>query len=159
MEKQQIKKAKLILANYDASISKIDIKPRSKYTEVTLSSCMYNEETDIKEKVKIVFVDVAAIDFRINYFDSWSNEEAFGLYEITDKNFIERLVKEIFERRKELYLLEGDYNYDEDDEHDMLNTFDGMNTFSEEKDSYHAYAQNVDAGVYIIVAKGLQIVR
>lgn len=154
-----MKKAKLILANYDASISKIDIKPKSKCTKVTLSSRMYNEETDIEEKAKIVFADVAAIDFRINYFDGWNGEEAFGLYEITDKNFIERLVKEIFERRKELYLLEGDYNYDEDDEHDMLNIFDGAHIFSEEKDSYHAYAQNVDAGVYVIVAKKVQIIR
>ena len=28
---------------------------------------------------------------------------------------------------------EGDYDYEEDDEHDMLNTFDLMNIFIEEK--------------------------
>ena len=41
-----------------------------------------------------------------------------------------------------------------DEEH----SFDIMATFSAEKDGYHAYVQNVDAGVYIIVAKELQIV-
>ena len=72
---------------------------------------------------------------------------------------LEQLAKENFERRKEIYLLEGDYDYEEDDEHDMLNTFDLMNIFIEEKHSYHAYVQNIDAGVYIIVAKGLHIIR
>jgi len=152
-----MKKAKRILANYDARISKIDIKPKNKYTKVILSSQMYHEETDKKEAVKLIFVDVAAIDFRMNYFESMMGIEAMGLYEITDKTFIERLVKEIFERRKEIYLLEGDYNYDEDDEADMLNSFDEIHIFLEEKDSYHTYIQNVDAGVYIIVAKDLEI--
>ena len=41
----------------------------------------------------------------------------------------------------------------------MLNSFDEIHIFLEEKDSYHTYVQNVDAGVYIIVAKELQIVR
>ncbi|MBQ6844310.1 MAG: hypothetical protein IJO60_06725 [Agathobacter sp.] len=154
-----MKKAKLIVANFDARISKIDIKPKNKYTKITLSSQMYNEKTDKKETAKIVFVGVAAIDFRINYFDNMIGAEALGLYEITDREFIERVVKEIFERRKEIYLLEGDYNYEEDEEHDMLNTFDLMSVFQEEKTDYHAYIQNVDAGVYIIVAKELQIVR
>lgn len=103
--------------------------------------------------------NVAVIDFRINYFDNMIGAEVLGLFEIIDRNFIDVLVKEIFERRKEIYLLEGNYNYDEDDEADMLNSFDIMATFSAEKDGYHAYVQNVDAGVYIIVAKELQIVR
>ena len=151
--------AKRILANYDARISKIEIKPKNKHTKVILSSQMYHEETDKKEAVKLVFVDVAAIDFRMNYFESMMGIEAMGLYEIIDKTFIERLVKETFERRKEIYLLEGDYNYDENDEADMLNSFDVIHMFLEEKDSYHTYVQNVDAGVYIIVAKDLEIRR
>lgn len=154
-----MKKAKLVLANYDARISKIDIKPKHKFTKVILSSRMYNEVTDKKETSKIIFLDVAAIDFRINYFDNMRGAEGMGLYEITDRKFIEKLVKDIFERRKEIYLLEGDWDYDENDEYDMLNTFDVLDVFSEEKDSYHAYVQNVDAGVYIIVAKGIQIIR
>ena len=154
-----MKKSKLILANYDARISKIDITPKNKHTKVIISSRMYNEETDQKQTAKLVFVDVATIDFRINYFDNMIGAEVMGLYEIIDRKFIERLVKENFERRKEIYLLEGNYNYDEKDEYDMLNSFDIMDIFSKEKDCYHAYVQNVDAGVYIIVAKELQIVR
>lgn len=153
-----MKKAKLVLANYDARILKIDIKPKNTDTKVVFSSRMYNEETDQRETVKLSFVDVTAIDFRINYFDSMIGVEAFGLYEITDREFIEQVVKENFERRKEVYLLEGNYNYDESDEADMLNVLDLTGVFSKEKDNYHAYVQNVDAGVYIIVAKEFQMV-
>ena len=154
-----MKKAKLVLANYDARISKIDIKPKNKHTKVILSSRMYNEETDQKETIKLVFVDVATIDFQINYFDNMIGAEVMGLHEIVDVKFIERIVRENFERRKEIYLLEGDYHYDENNEDDMLNSFDVMDIYVKEKDSYHAFVQNVDAGVYIIVAKELQIVR
>ena len=97
--------------------------------------------------------------FRINFFESLIGAESCGLYEIMDRAFIDQMVQANFARRKEVYLLEGDYNYDEDDEHDMLNVLDLMGTFAAEKDSYHAYVQNVDAGVYIVVAKGVQIVR
>ena len=152
-------KSKLVLANYDARILKIDIKPKNKHTKVIISSQMFNEETDQKENAKLVFIDVAAIDFHINFFDSMIGEEAMGLYEIENIEFAEQLVKENFERRKEIYLLEGHYNYDENDEYDMLNSFDVMGTYAKEKDCYHAYIQNVDAGVYMIVAKELQIVR
>lgn len=62
-----MEKRKLVLANYDARISKIDIKPKNKNTKIIFSSRMYNEETDIKETVKLIFEDVAAIDFRINF--------------------------------------------------------------------------------------------
>lgn len=157
MEKPRMKQGRLVVANYDARISKININPKNKHTKVIISSQMYNEETARKETVKLVFVNVATIDFRINYFDNMIGAEAMGLYEIVDRRFIEQVVKENFERRKEIYLLEGNYNYDEDDEHDMLNMIDVLDIFYEEKDSYHAYVQNVDAGVYIIVAKELQI--
>ena len=149
-----MEKAKLVLANFDARISKIEIKPKNNRTKVVISSRMFDNEP-----VKLVFEGVAAIDFRINYFDNMIGAEVLGLYEITDQSFIDRVVKDTFERRKEIYLLEGDYDYEEDDENDMLNVLDLGGDFSGEKELYHAYVQNVDAGVYIIVAKQLRIVR
>ena len=85
MERETMKNAKLVLANYDARISKIDIKPKNKHTKIILSSRMYNEETDQKETVKLVFVDVAAIDFQINscIFSTFQYFRAFpptGIY-------------------------------------------------------------------------------
>ena len=85
--------------------------------------------------------------------------EAFGLYQIEDEQFIAKLVRETFERRKEVYLLEGHYDYDESDPNDMLNTLDVDGGFMPDVNSYCVYDQNVDAGVYIVVAKGVQIVR
>jgi len=40
----------------------------------------------------------------------------------------------------------------------VLNVLDLTGVFSKEKDKYHAYVQNVDAGVYIIVAREFQVV-
>lgn len=151
-----MKKGKLILPNFDARISNITIKPKNTRTKIIMKSKMY-DESDEEKNVKIVFSDVAAIDFRINYFDNMIGAEVFGLYLIEDKSFVNALVKDIFERRKEIYLLEGNYNYDENDSSDMLNVLDLGGRFEKEADSYNAYVQNVDAGVYIIVAKHYEL--
>lgn len=151
-----MKKAKLILANFDARISDITIKPKNMRTKIIMKSKMY-DESDEEKNVKIVFSDVAAIDFRINYFDNMIGAEVLGLYRIEDKSFVKALVKDIFERRKEIYMLEGNYNYDENDSADMLNVLDLGGKFEQEADSYNAYVQNVDAGVYIIVAKHYEL--
>lgn len=141
-----MKKGKLILANFDAQISDIAIKPKNKRTKVIIKAKMYNDSDELKN-VKIVFSEVAAIDFRINYFDNMIGAEALGLYQIEDKTFIKCLVKDVFERRKEIYLLEGNYDYDKNDPNDMLNVLDLSGMFREEVDCYSAFVQNVDAGV------------
>ena len=45
MERETMKNAKLVLANYDARISKIDIKPKNKHTKIILSSRILSSET------------------------------------------------------------------------------------------------------------------
>ena len=152
-----MEKGKLILANFDARISDITIKPKNTRTKIIMKSKMYDESGEQKN-VKIVFSDVAAIDFRINFFDNMIGAEVLGLYQIEDKSFVDNLVKNIFERRKEIYLLEGHYDYDEDEPADMLNVLDLGGRFKQEADSYSAYVQNVDAGVYIIVAKHFEVI-
>ena len=154
-----MKKVELILANFDARIPKIEIKPKNTASKVIISSKMYDEENDEKISVKILFDDVVAIDFRINFFDCMIGAEAFGLYCIRDKEFIESITRTIFDRRKEIFLLEGDYNYDVNDENDMLNVLDVFGEFSKSIEEYAAYVQNVEAGVYIIVAKNVRIER
>lgn len=152
-----MKKAKLVLANFDARIPNISIRPKNVSTKVTISCKMYDASLKVEKLVKIVFTGVAAVDFRINYFDNMIGAEAFGLYQIEDKVFIEKLVREIFERRKEIYLLEGHYDYDENEPADLLNVMDLYGDFTKDMDSYSAYIQNVDAGVYIIVAKEMKV--
>lgn len=152
-----MKNVELILANFDARIPKIEIKPKNTESKVTITSKMYDEETGKKVSVKIHFDEVAAIDFRVNFFDCMVGTEAFGLYSVRERGFVESVTKNIFERRKEVFLLEGDYNYDENDEHDGLNCFDISGEFRENIEEYTAFIQNVDAGVYIIVAKNIRI--
>lgn len=150
---------KLILANFDARIPHISIKPRNTNSKVIISSRMYDEGADKEIPVKIHFSKVVAIDFRINLFDSMIGAEAFGLYCVDDKNFIISVVNGIFDRRKEIFLMEGDYDYDEANEHDLLNCLDISGKFEESIEEYKAYIQNVDAGVYLIVAKEIRIER
>ncbi|MBP3617820.1 MAG: hypothetical protein J6J38_07275 [Lachnospiraceae bacterium] len=153
-----MKKAKLVLANFDARIPNISLRPKNLSTKVTISCKMYDASLKDDKLVKIVFSGVAAVDFRVNYFDNMIGAEVMGLYQIEDRAFVEKLVKDIFERRKEIYLLEGHYDYDENEPADLLNVLDLYGDFTKDMDSYSAYVQNVDAGVYIIVAKEMQVI-
>ena len=153
-----MKKAKLVLANFDARIPNISLRPKNLSTKVTVSCKMYDTSLKDDKLVKIVFSGVAAVDFRINYFDNMIGAEVMGLYQIEDRAFIEKLVKDIFERRKEIYLLEGDYDYDENEPADLLNVMDLYGDFTKDMDSYSVYVQNVDAGVYIVVAKEMRVI-
>ena len=152
-----MKAGRLLVKNFDARIPKIEIKPKGISSKIVVHSKMYDENDD-KINVKIRFDDVAAIEFCINFFDNMIGTEAWGLYEIEDIDFIDSVVKRNFERRREVYLLEGDYEYDPNESADMLNVFDLSETYQREKEKYRAFVQNVDAGVYIIIAKGYQIV-
>ena len=58
-----------------------------------------------------------------------------------------------------MFLFEGNYNYDEDDEHDMLNCYDVSGDFRNSMDNYAAFIQNVDGGEYIIIAKQVRVER
>lgn len=150
--------ANRILANFDARISEIKIIPENRTTKIVIESKMHDQLSGESKIVKIVFSDVAAIDFRINFFDSGVGSEAAGLYQIDEKQFIEKLAQEIFERRKSIYLLEGDYDYCEKDPGDLLNTLDIYENFMPAINNYRVFVQNVDAGVYVVVAKDVQIV-
>ena len=154
-----MKAGRLLVKNFDARIPKIEIKPKGSSSKIVVLSKMDDENNDKKTNVKIVFYDVAAIEFCINYFDNTIGAEAFGLYEIENIDFVDSVIKRNFERRKEVYLLEGDYEYNPSEPADMLNVFDFLGTYQKEKEKYHAFVQNVDAGVYIIIAKEYQIVR
>lgn len=154
-----MKAGRLLVKNFDARIPEIEIRPEGSSSKIVILSEMYDENPDRKMNIKIRFEDVAAIEFCINYFDNMIGTEAFGLYEIEDTEFVDSVVKRNFERRKEVYLLEGDYKYNPGEPADMLNVFDLLGTYQKERKQYHAFVQNVDAGVYIIIAKRYQIMR
>lgn len=93
-----MKKVELILSNFDARIPKIEIKHKNVDTKVVISSKMYDEETDDRIAVKIIFSNVAAIDFRINFFECAIGSESCGLYCIKDRNLVDSIVKNIYDR-------------------------------------------------------------
>ena len=75
---------------------------------------------------------------------------------------LHKLSKETIEyekSRKEIFLLEDNYNYEEEAENDMLNCFDVSGVFSQNIEKYAAFIQNVEGGVYIIIAKQMQVER
>ncbi len=154
-----MKAGRLLVKNFDARIPKIEIKPKGSNSKMVILSKIYDENENKKINIKITFNNVTAIELCINYFDNMIGAEAWGLYEIEDIDFVDSVVKRNFERRREVYLLEGDYEYDSSEPADMLNVFDIFGTYQKEKEKYHAFVQNVDAGVYIIIAKGYQIVQ
>ena len=154
-----MKAGRLLVKNFDARIPEIEIKPEGSSSKIVVHSKMYDENDGKKIDIKINFNDVAAIEFCVNYFDNMIGAEALGLYEIEDIDFIDSVVYRNFERRREVYLLEGDYEYEPSEPADMLNVFDLLGTYQRGKETYHAFVQNVDAGVYIIIAKGYQIVQ
>ena len=154
-----MKAGRLLVKNFDARIPKIEIKPKGSNSKIVVLSKMYDENSDKEISVKINFDDVAAIEFCVNYFDNMIGAEALGLYEIEDIDFVDSVVKRNFERRREVYLIEGDYAYNPSEPADMLNVFDLLGIYQKEKEKFHAFVQNVDAGVYIIIAKGYQIVQ
>ena len=117
-----MKKAEMVLANFDARIPKIVIKPQNLVSKVIITSMVYDETTNAEISVKIIFENVVAIDFRINLFDCMIGSEAYGLYRISDQAFVESVTRIIFDRRREIFLLEGDYDYVEEEQHDMLNS-------------------------------------
>lgn len=154
-----MKEVELILANFDARIPKIEIKPKNMDSKVIIMSKIYDDKVKKKVNVKVIFNNVVAIDFRINYFDCSIGAEAMGLYCIKDENFLYSLTKTNYERRKEIFLFEEDYNYEENDKNDLLNSFDIFDNYKRNIKEYNVYAQNVDGGVYIIVAKNIEIER
>ena len=85
--------ANRILANFDARISEIKIIPENSATKIVIESKMRDQLSGESKIVKIVFSNVAAIDFRINFFDSAVGSEAAGLYQIVEKQFIENYVE------------------------------------------------------------------
>lgn len=150
---------RLILKNFDARIPKIEIEPNGSGSKIVVSSKMYDENDDKAIHAEIHFDEVAAIEFCVNYFDNGVGSEGAGLYEIADMDFVDSVVRRNFERRKEVYLLESDYAYNPSDPADLLNSFDLFGRYQKEKHTYRAFVQNVDAGVYVIIAKGVRILR
>ena len=119
-------KSKLILKTFDGTMNKVNINQKSDDTKIEFNIKYYNEE-DILTNALIIFKGVIAIDFQINYFDNFICSELFGFYEIFDDTDKINMIEKIFNERLEVFLYNGDYNYNHKDENNMLNYREPIN--------------------------------
>lgn len=144
-------KSKLILATFDGTMKKLNLTPKCKESKAEFQVQYYNKD-DILVKASIIFKEVIAIDFQINYFDNFIGAELFGFYEIFDNKAKMNMIEKIFDNRLEGYLYHGDYDYDPEEEHDMLNHRETFNEIVKEIDKYKLYQQQTQGGIFYILA-------
>lgn len=140
------------MSTYDAHLSQLKVMPKYVRTKVTYKLAMYDE---LEQKVdkKMIFEDVASIEFRMNYFDEPIGAECCGFYERFDKAEKEAMLERNFDFRRDAFLLHGDYNYDSEDEADLLNYRDSIDEIKEKIKDYRLFEQQTTGGVYLILAK------
>lgn len=148
-----MEKSKLLLGTYDAKLTKLRVNPKCKRTEVSYKLKMYDEKLQKLIKRKMMFEDVAAIEFRMNYFDNPMGAEVFGFYEIFAREEKEALLERNFVFRKEGFLYHENYEYEEEDSHDMLNYKSEYEKVRKNLDKYHLFQQQTTGGIYLILAK------
>ena len=148
-----MKKSQLLLSSFDAQLTELKIIPKRNNTIISYKLKMYDEDSPRRVTKIMRFEDVAAIAFQMNYFENTIGSEVCGFYEIFQPERKERLLERNFTSRKDNYLFHGDYNYDPDDPHDLLNYRENMERVLRELDDYHLYEQQTMVGSYLILAK------
>ncbi len=151
-------KSQLLIKTYDGSLTIFKVKPKCHRTKVEFDIKYYDYDGDgALKKAKLLFHDVISIDFAVNYFDNYIGAELFGFFEIFDRKFKKDLLEKIFNERREGYLFHGDYNYDPEEEADMLNYRENFKEVEATLDEYHLYQQQTQGGIYYILAKGYEL--
>ena len=105
-----MEKSKLLLNTNDARLSKLKVKPKNQRGKVQYKLKTYDPESGQERKIKMIFRDVAAIEFKMNFFDNPKGAEVKGFYEVFDREEKEKMLKRNFEGRKEDFLYHGDYD-------------------------------------------------
>ena len=150
--------SKLLLKTFDGSMSRLMITPKCDQTEVELDIQYYDYDGDkTLKKACIRFHSVISIDFEINYFDNCIGAELFGFYEIGWPEKKREMIEKVFHTHKDGFLLHGNYDYEPDNGHDMLNYRERMQTVDEHLAQYHLYQQQTEGGIYYLLAGGYEL--
>lgn len=144
-------KCKLILNTFDGQMKNLKLKSKHVNSKVEFNIKYYNEFDEITDAV-LLFKEVIAIDFEINYFDNYIGSELFGTYEIMDGKYKIDMIEKIFQNRLKHYSFYG-YDYDEKDENDLLNCRNEFNKILKYIDNYHLYEQRTEGGIFSIISK------
>ena len=152
--------SKLLLKTFDGSMSRLMITPKCDQTEVELDIQYYDYDGDkTLKKACIHFHSVISIDFEVNYFDNCIGAELFGFYEIDWLEKKREMIEKVFHTRKDGFLLHGNYDYEPDNDHDMLNYRERIQAVYENIGQYHLYQQQTEGGIYYILAKGFALIE
>ena len=144
--------AKLLLRNFDGTMGRLEMTVRGGQTQAVFHTRFWNEADELTEAA-LVFSEVIAVSFAVNYFDNPMGAELFGLYEIEDGAEKARLVRENFETRRRNFLLAGYDGYDPEDPHDLLNDQTEMGRVLGKIGRYHLYEQQTQGGTYRLLAR------
>ncbi len=151
-------RSKLLLATFDGSLEKIKIKPEREYSRVKCKVRYYEEKAEgAVVKAEIVFDHVVAIAFFVNQFENTIGAELGGFYEIFDRGKKKEMLERNFVRRREGYLYHGTYQYDPEDDDDMLNCCENLEKAEKKLDRYHLYQMQTVGGMYEFLAKEYQV--
>ncbi|GEM_PF-3458158 len=161
MSKKHKKRSKLLFPTYDAHLFSAGYTPeyRGKSRCVFLLNEIWNEEEQKNYSAHLEFRKVAAMEAVLNVAEDGIGADVGGLYEIFGKKQKIALLERIFQRKKELWLLPGDYDYDEDDSNDSLNYREDLERFQRKKNlkKYHLYLLEKQGGGFLILAKKYKI--
>lgn len=152
--------SKLLIKTYDGSLVNLKLKPKCMNSTVEFNIKYYDYDGDDSiVKAKIIFNEVVSIDFEINLFDNFIGAELSGFYEIINVDKKKEIVEKIFKNRRDGFLYHGDYNYDANDENDMLNWRESVEQLYQNLDQYNLYQQQTSGGIYYILAKSFEIIK
>lgn len=151
--------SKLLIKTFDGSLADLKLTPECAGSTVEFDIRYYDYEGDESlVQAKVIFREAASIDFEINLFDNVIGAELWGFYEIFQTEKKKEIVEKLFRNRLDGVLYHGDYDYDADDEHDMLNWREPIDELYKNLDTYHLYQQQTQGGIYYILAKSFEII-
>ncbi|MDD3242766.1 MAG: hypothetical protein PHD32_03455 [Eubacteriales bacterium] len=152
-------KSKLLIKTFDGSLLNLKINPKCLNSSVEFSIKYYDYDGDKSlKKAKIVFKKVVSVDFEINYFDNFIGAELFGFYEIFDSEKKKQMIEKVFSNRLEGYLYHGDYDYDANEQHDMLNWREPVDSIMLELEKYRLFQQQTQGGIYYVLAAEYDVI-
>lgn len=161
MSKKKKNRAKLLFPTDDAHLYSAGYAPdyRGKSRLVFLLSELWDEERQENRKLFLEFRNVAAFEFSLNVFDDPLGADVGGLWELKGRKRKLALLERVFQRRRELWLLSGNYDYDPEDPWDCLNSREELKRFARKKNlkKYRLFVLEKQGGGCLILAKKCRI--
>jgi hypothetical protein len=161
MSKKDKRKAELLLSTFDAHLFSAGYTPecQGKSRCVFLLSELWDEDKQQHISAHLEFRDVAAVEWVLNVPQDGIGSDVGGLYELFGKKEKIALLERVFQRRKAMWLLSGDYDYDEDDPYDSLNSREDLDELEEKKNlkQYRLFLLQKQGGGALILAKRYEL--